>query len=70
MPKLCLSRSSGQSVFIGNNKEVTISVKSINKNQVQLHIYAEKNVPIYRDEIYDKYKDQYKDQYSNSKSIF
>lgn len=49
---LILTRATGQSIKIGD--EVTITVQSIRGNQVVLGIDAPKDVPVHREEIYER----------------
>ena len=49
---LIFTRKAGQAVHIGD--EIRITVKQIKGRQVRLLIEAPKNVPIYRDEIYQQ----------------
>lgn len=49
---LVLTRKTGQSIVIGDGIEVT--VLSIAGEKVRLGINADKDVPIYRDEIHDR----------------
>jgi carbon storage regulator len=49
---LVLSRRVGESLMIGD--EVTITVLGVNGNQVRIGINAPKNVPVHREEIYQR----------------
>lgn len=49
---LVLTRKAGQSLIIGEGIEVT--VLSVNGDKVRLGIKAEKDIPIYRDEVYKR----------------
>lgn len=49
---LILSRSINQTVNIGS--DITVTVLSIQGNQVKLGINAPKNVEVHREEIYQK----------------
>lgn len=51
---LILTRRTGESVVIGN--EVTITVLGVKGNQVRIGINAPKNVPVHREEIYERIK--------------
>lgn len=51
---LILTRSKGQAIMIGD--EVTITVLGVNGNQVKIGINAPKNVPVHREEIFEKIK--------------
>ena len=47
---LVLTRKAGQSIVIGEDIEVT--VLSVTGDKVRLGVEAEKDVPIYRDEVH------------------
>jgi carbon storage regulator len=49
---LILTRRSGESLKIGS--DVTVTVLGIKGCQVRLGINAPKNVPVHREEIYDR----------------
>jgi len=50
--KLSLYRKSGQRIVVGNPPDhIIITVKATDENSVTLIIDAEKNVPIYREEL-------------------
>lgn len=51
---LILSRSTGQSIMIGDN--VTVTVLGINGRQVKIGINAPKGVPVHREEIFLRIK--------------
>ncbi len=51
---LILSRRSGEAVIIG--AEVSVTVLSINGAQVRLGVNAPRNVPVHREEIYERIK--------------
>ena len=51
---LILSRRSGEAVIIGD--EVSVTVLSINGGQVRLGVNAPRNVPVHREEIYERIK--------------
>ena len=51
---LCLQRKPGESIIIGLDGAIKIVVQSINGNQVKLAIEAPSDVPIHREEIYDR----------------
>ena len=52
---LTLTRKVGESIMIGDNIEII--VKEIRRNQVRIGIVAPREVPIYREEIYDVMQD-------------
>jgi carbon storage regulator len=49
---LILTRKIGETLMIGN--EVTVTVVGVNGNQVKLGINAPRDVPVHREEIYDR----------------
>jgi carbon storage regulator len=51
---LILTRRCGETVMIGN--EVTLTVLGVKGNQVRIGINAPKNVPVHREEIYERIK--------------
>ncbi len=57
---LVLTRKAGQSVIIGDGIEVT--VLSVAGDKVRVGIRADKDVPIYRDEVYERMEEEKKQQ--------
>ena len=53
---LILTRRVNEKLMVGDN--VTVSVLSINGNQVRIGITAPRHVPVHREEIYQKIKQQ------------
>ncbi|MBX5461624.1 MAG: carbon storage regulator CsrA [Steroidobacteraceae bacterium] len=51
---LILTRRTGETVMIGN--DVTVTVLGVKGNQVRIGINAPKNVPVHREEIYERIK--------------
>jgi carbon storage regulator len=51
---LILTRHTGQTVMIGD--DVTLTILGVKGNQVRIGINAPKNVPIHREEIYERIK--------------
>ena len=51
---LILTRRTGETVMIGN--EITLTVLGVKGNQVRIGITAPKNVPVHREEIYERIK--------------
>lgn len=49
---LILTRRTGETVMIGN--DVTLTVLGVKGNQVRLGFSAPKNVPVHRQEIYER----------------
>lgn len=56
MGMLILTRRTGETLMIGN--EVTLTVLGVKGNQVRIGINAPKNVPVHREEIYERIKRQ------------
>ncbi len=55
---LALSRKKGESLIINNNIEIT--VLDVKGDQVKIGIAAPKEVPIYRQEVYQQIQDSNK----------
>jgi carbon storage regulator len=53
---LILTRRVNETVMIGD--DVTVTVLSINNNQVRLGVNAPRHVPVHREEIYEKIRQQ------------
>lgn len=53
---LILTRRTGETVMIGN--EVTFTVLGVKGNQVRLGINAPKDVPVHREEVYERIKQE------------
>ena len=53
---LILTRRVNETVMIGD--EITVTVLSINNNQVRLGVNAPRYVPVHREEIYEKIRQQ------------
>lgn len=53
---LTLTRKVGESIRIGD--EIEIVVKEIRRNQVRIGIVAPREVPIYREEVYERMQDE------------
>lgn len=51
---LILTRRTGETVMIGN--DVTMTILGVKGNQVRIGINAPKNVPVHREEIYERIK--------------
>ena len=53
---LILTRRVNETVMIGDG--ITVTVLSINNNQVRLGVNAPRHVPVHREEIYEKIRQQ------------
>jgi len=67
---LVLGRRPNESIFMGRNNEIKITIVKSSKGQVRLAIEAPKDMPIYREEVLariqgkpNKAKKQDQDQY-------
>ncbi len=49
---LILTRQLGETLMIGD--QVTVTVLSVKGNQIRLGVNAPRNVPVHREEIYEK----------------
>jgi carbon storage regulator len=53
---LILTRSIGASIIIGH--DISVTVLAIKGNQVRLGVAAPKDVPVLREEIYERFKSE------------
>ena len=51
---LILTRRLGETLIIGDNAEVKVTVLGVKGNQVRMGIEAPKEVPVHRSEIYQR----------------
>ena len=65
---LILSRKENQKIRIGN--DVVLNIISISENNVKIGIEANKNIKIYREEIYDSIKQHTTQAASKTKNAF
>jgi carbon storage regulator len=55
---LVVTRLLDQKIIIGENSEIVLTVVDIQGNKVRLGIEADKSVPIFREEVYEKMKEE------------
>lgn len=53
---LILSRRVGESLIIGD--DVTVNVLGVKGNQVRIGVDAPKDVPVHREEVYDRLQEE------------
>jgi carbon storage regulator len=53
---LVLTRRVGETLMIGN--DVTVTILGINGNQVRIGINAPKDLPVHREEIYERFRSE------------
>lgn len=51
---LVVTRLLDQKIIIGEDAEIVLTVVDIQGNKVRLGIEADKSVPVFRQEVYDK----------------
>lgn len=51
---LVLTRNVGTTITIGHNAEIKITVLGVKGNQVRLGIKAPQDIPVHREEIYNR----------------
>lgn len=51
---LILTRRIGEVLVVGENADVKVTVLGVRGDQVRLGIEADKNIPVHREEIYNK----------------
>lgn len=61
---LTLTRKVGESIRIGDDIEIV--VKEVRRNQVRIGIVAPREVPIYREEVYESLKTEQSDATEDS----
>ena len=64
---LILSRKENQKIRIGS--DIVLNIISISENNVRIGIEANKNVKIYREEVYDSIKQHTTEAASNIKEL-
>lgn len=53
---LILSRKAGESIMIGD--EIRIVIQAVNGNQVRVGVLAPHDIPVHRQEIYEKIREE------------
>lgn len=53
---LILTRRRNESILIGNDQEIKITILGVRGNQVQLGIEAPRDIAVHREEVYDRIK--------------
>ena len=64
---LILTRRTGEAIYIGEEAAITVKILNVRGNQVRLGITAPKDLPVHREEIYQRIQDEhenYADDYS------
>lgn len=51
---LVLTRRLGESIVIGDDAAITVQILKINGNQIRIGISAPKDLPVHRQEIYER----------------
>lgn len=59
---LILTRKNKESIVIGDNKEIKITILNVRGNQVQIGIEAPRDVTVHREEIFDRIEQDKNDQ--------
>ncbi|MCK5640645.1 MAG: carbon storage regulator CsrA [Gammaproteobacteria bacterium] len=53
---LVLGRKTGETLIIGEDADISVTVLSVKGNHVRIGIDAPSDVPVHREEIYEKLK--------------
>jgi carbon storage regulator CsrA len=51
---LIITRRVGESVMIGDNAEITVTILGVKGNQVRVGIGAPKSIAVHREEVYQR----------------
>lgn len=51
---LVLTRHVGESIIIGNTGDIKITILAVRGNQIRVGIEAPKEIPVHREEIYER----------------
>jgi len=62
---LVLTRRPHEYVLIGPNGEIEVTVLGVRGNQVKLGFKAPKNIPVHREEVYDRIEREKPDNFGN-----
>ncbi len=61
---LVLSRKKGEKIVLGSKGEIVLEVVEINGNHIRLGITAPKEMPVFRQEIWEQMKEDKKERRS------
>ena len=60
---LILTRKANETLTIGN--EVTVTILGVKGNQVRIGVNAPKEVPVHREEVYNRIKDEQQQEHTD-----
>ena len=52
MGRLILTRTPGETIVIGDEGDIMITIVSVRGNQVRLSVDAARSIPVHREEVY------------------
>lgn len=56
--RLVLTRAIGESIFIGENADIELTVVEIRGSKVRLAVQADKLIPVHRKEVFEQIRSQ------------
>ena len=59
---LILTRKANETLTVGN--DVTVTILGIKSNQVRIGVNAPKEVPVHREEVYNRIKDEQQQEHT------